>query len=38
MDGTYRIDPSLISWAVLRDQPLWGKLITKRKLGVHIPF
>ncbi|HSZ85756.1 MAG TPA: glycosyltransferase [Puia sp.] len=31
-----KISPIIIS--IFADQPLWGKLIDKRKLGVHIPF
>jgi sterol 3beta-glucosyltransferase len=31
-----KISPIIIS--IFADQPLWGELIDKRKLGVHIPF
>jgi sterol 3beta-glucosyltransferase len=31
-----KIPPIIVS--IFADQPLWGKLIDKRKLGVHIPF
>ena len=29
--------PPIIS-SIFADQPLWGKLIEDRKLGLHIPF